>query len=126
MSATRPSDASRGSFSREPGWNTTPSAPIASPIRSECVSDVCDFLRMSLSFVAAFTRYTAWITTDLIGPSSISSRKAAMSGSFHCVGRHIRGDWLNTWIASQPRFTPRSCAFTRPPAVDTWPPISIL
>ena len=49
-----------------------------------------------------------------------------MSGSFHCVGRHIRGDWLNTWIASQPRSTPRSCAFTRPPAVDTWPPISIL
>ena len=24
------------------------------------------------------------------------------------------------------RSTPRSCAFTSPPAVDTWPPISIL
>ena len=48
-----------------------------------------------------------------------------MSSCFQRVGRHMRGDWLKTWIASQPRSTPRSCACTRPPAVDTWAPISI-
>ena len=48
-----------------------------------------------------------------------------MSSSFQRVGRHMRGDWLNTWIASQPRSTPRAWASTRPPAVDTWAPISI-
>ena len=48
-----------------------------------------------------------------------------MSSSFQRVGRHMRGDWLKIWIASQPRSTPRSCAFTRPPAVETWAPISI-
>src|SRR6266540_4989116 len=37
----------------------------------------------------------------------------------------MRGDWLNTCIASQPRSTARSCACTRPPAVDTWAPTSI-
>src|SRR5687767_7124332 len=47
-----------------------------------------------------------------------------MSSSFQRVGRHMRGDWLNTWIASHPRSTPRSWAFTRPPAVETWAPIS--
>ena len=30
-----------------------------------------------------------------------------MSSSFQRVGRHMRGDWLKTWIASQPRSTPR-------------------
>src|SRR5215207_7036996 len=48
-----------------------------------------------------------------------------MSFGFQLVGRHWRGDWLNTWIAWQPRSTPRSCACTRPPAVDTCAPISI-
>ena len=48
-----------------------------------------------------------------------------MSSSFQRVGRHWRGDWLKTWIASQPRSTPRSCACTRPPAVETWAPMSI-
>src|SRR5215212_9703099 len=37
----------------------------------------------------------------------------------------MRGDWLNTCIASQPRSMARSCAATRPPAVDTWAPTSI-
>src|SRR5687768_13962629 len=37
----------------------------------------------------------------------------------------MRGDWLNTCIASQPRSTARSYAGTRPPAVDTWAPTSI-
>jgi glutamyl/glutaminyl-tRNA synthetase len=48
-----------------------------------------------------------------------------MSSSFQRVGRHWRGDWLKTWMASQPRCTPRSWACTRPPAVDTCAPISI-
>ena len=47
-----------------------------------------------------------------------------MSSSFQRVGLHMRGDWLNTWIASQPMSCPRSQAFTSPPAVDTWAPIS--
>src|SRR5215208_5859276 len=59
-----------------------------------------------------------------MGPSSISSRKAAMSSSFQRVGRHMRGDWLNTCMASHPRSTARPWAFTRPPAVETWAPIS--
>ena len=37
----------------------------------------------------------------------------------------LRGDWLNTWIASQPRSTPRWCACTSPPAVETWAPMSM-
>src|SRR5215203_3164070 len=49
-----------------------------------------------------------------------------MSFGFQLVGRHWRGDWLKTWIAVQPRSTPRACACTRPPAVDTWAPISIV
>ena len=53
------------------------------------------------------------MTTDLIGPPSISSRKAATSFGFQEVGRHIRGDWLNTWIAAQPRSTPRVWASTQ-------------
>src|SRR5918992_2272275 len=48
-----------------------------------------------------------------------------MSSSFQRVGRHWRGDWLKTWMAWQPRCTPRSWACTRPPAVDTCAPISI-
>ena len=31
------------------------------------------------------------------------------------VGFHMRGDWLKIWIARQPRSTPRSIAFGRPP-----------
>ena len=93
-------------------------------MRSACVSEAIDFPRISGSFVAQLIRYTAWITTDLIGPPSISERNSAMSSSFQRVGRHMRGDWLKTCIASQPRSTPRSCAFTSPPAVETWAPIS--
>ena len=37
----------------------------------------------------------------------------------------MRGDWLKIWIARQPLSTPRSTAFARPPAGDTWAPISI-
>jgi hypothetical protein len=42
-----------------------------------------------------------------------------MSSGFQRVGRHMRGDWLNTCMASQPRSTARSCAATKPPAVET-------
>src|ERR671914_723255 len=67
----------------------------------------------------------AWIVTDLTGPSAMSSRKAATSSGFQCVGRHARGDWPQTCIASQPRSAARSCACTRPPAVETWAPMSM-
>src|ERR1700754_2856913 len=60
-----------------------------------------------------------------MGPSRISSRNSATSSSFQRVGRHWRGDWLKTWIASQSRSTPRWCACTSPPAVETWAPISM-
>src|SRR5918995_7183128 len=65
------------------------------------------------------------MTIDLIGPSAISSRNPATSSGFQRVGRHWRGDWPHTCIASQPRSTARSCACTRPPAVETWAPMSI-
>ena len=39
--------------------------------------------------------------------------------------RHMRGDWLKIWIAAQPRSTPRSIAFGRPPAGETCAPISM-
>src|SRR3990170_4610489 len=66
-----------------------------------------------------------WITTDRIGPSAMRSRKAATSSGFQRVGRHCRGDCPHTCIASQPRSTARSCACTRPPAVETWAPMSM-
>src|ERR1700682_1264264 len=37
----------------------------------------------------------------------------------------MRGDWLKIWIARQLRSTPRSIAFGRPPAGETWAPISM-
>src|SRR3954469_11281270 len=37
----------------------------------------------------------------------------------------MRGDWLKIWIDSDSDSTPRSWAFTRPPAVETWAPNSI-
>src|SRR5271169_6517771 len=37
----------------------------------------------------------------------------------------MRGDWLKIWIARQPRSTPRSTAFGRPPAGETCAPISM-
>src|ERR1700684_3167008 len=37
----------------------------------------------------------------------------------------MRGDWLKIWIARQPRSTPRSIAFSRPPAGETCAPISM-
>src|SRR5918992_245773 len=67
----------------------------------------------------------AWIVTDFTGPSAISSLKAATSSGFQCVGRQVRGDCPQTCIASQPRSTARSCACTRPPAVETWAPMSM-
>ena len=42
-----------------------------------------------------------------------------------CVGRHTRGLWLKICIVSQPSSSARSSARTRPPAVETWAPISI-
>src|SRR5207302_327786 len=37
----------------------------------------------------------------------------------------MRGDWLKIWIASQLRSRPRSTALPRPPALETWAPISM-
>src|SRR3954465_5788884 len=37
----------------------------------------------------------------------------------------MRGDWLKIWMDSDSDSTPRSWAFRRPPAVDTWAPNSI-
>src|SRR5215216_7202343 len=65
------------------------------------------------------------MTTERIGPSSISDRNSAMSSSFHAVGRHMRGDWLKICIASQPISAARPCAATRPPEVEMCPPTSI-
>ena len=124
-SPTRSIDSSSGSPTVDPGWNTTPSAPIASPVRSACESEFSDFLRISPSLDATLIRYTAWITTDSIGPAPMRERNASTSSCFHCVGRHMRGDWLKIWSASQPYSIPRSWAFTSPPAVETCPPISI-
>src|SRR5829696_6869150 len=63
--------------------------------------------------------------TDSTGLARWSSRNWATSFGFQRGGRHIRGDWFDTRIASHPRSTARSCACTRPPAVDTWAPTSI-
>ena len=40
----------------EPGCSTTPRAPIACPTRSECVSEVSDLARISLSSEAQLSR----------------------------------------------------------------------
>ena len=56
----------------------------------------------------------------------MASRKAAKSSSVYRVGRHIRGLWLKIWIASQRVSSARSTALSRPPAVETWAPISIV
>ncbi len=82
--------------------------------------------RISASSEAQLSRYTAWISTALIGLGAIASRKAAKSSSPYAVGRHIRGDWLKIWIAWQSFSTPRSIALGRPPAGETCAPISIL
>ena len=58
--------------------------------------------------------------------ASIASLKAAKSSSPYFVGRHMRGLWLKIWIASQPRSSPRSTAFSRPPAVETWAPTNMV
>ncbi len=81
-------------FFAEPGWRTTPTAPIPRPTRSDWISEVSDFERISSSSEAQFSRYTAWISTASIGLLSRASRKAAKSSSPYAVGRHIRGDWL--------------------------------
>ena len=49
-------DAPCGSPTVEPGCSTTPSAPIASPICSECTSEAIDFDRISLSLDAQLIR----------------------------------------------------------------------
>src|SRR3954465_14138220 len=36
----------------------------------------------------------------------------------------MRGDWLKIWMASHSRSTPRWTALARPPAGETWAPIS--
>src|ERR671923_1603125 len=57
--------------------------------------------------------------------SSKASRNAAKSSSLYRVGRQARGLWLKIWIASASRSTPRSTAWSSPPAVETWIPISM-
>src|SRR3954470_12260859 len=57
--------------------------------------------------------------------ASIASRKVAKSASPYLVGRHIRGLWWKIWIDSQPRSSPRSIAFGRPPPVETCAPINM-
>src|SRR3954453_16619036 len=54
-----------------------------------------------------------------------ASRKAAKSSSPYAVGRHMRGDWLKICTASHSRSSPRSTALGRPPALETWAPISM-
>src|SRR4029078_9007753 len=44
---------------------------------------------------------------------------------YQLVCRHALVCGVNPCIASHPRSTARSCACTRPPAVDTWAPTSI-
>ena len=50
------SASSCGSPTVEPGWSTTPSALISSPIRSAWISESADFFRISRSFVAGLIR----------------------------------------------------------------------
>src|SRR5215204_3517266 len=57
--------------------------------------------------------------------SSKASRNAAKSSSLYRVGRQARGLWLKIWIASASRSVPRSTAWSSPPAVETWIPISM-
>src|SRR5215218_4933451 len=64
------------------------------------------------------------ITASTLDPS-IASRKAAKFSSPYFVGRHMRGLWLKIWIDSQPRSSPRSIAFSSPPAVDTCAPTNM-
>ena len=54
----------------------------------------------------------------------MASRNSAKSSAEYRVGRHIRGLWLKIWIASDFDSTPRSTALAKPPAVETWQPIS--
>ena len=49
-------DSPCGSPTVEPGCSTTPSAPMASPICSECTSEAIDFDRISLSLEAQLIR----------------------------------------------------------------------
>src|SRR6201996_64800 len=58
--------------------------------------------------------------------ASIASLKAAKSPPPVFRGRHIPGLWLKIWIDSQPRSEPRSTAFSRPPAVETWAPTNMV
>ena len=66
-----------------------------------------------------------WIITACSRESFIASRKAAKSSSLYFVGRHIRGLWLKIWIASERVSSARSSTLSRPPAVETWAPISM-
>ena len=56
ISPTRASASSCGSPTVDPGWSTTPSALISSPIRSAWISESADFFRISRSFVAGLIR----------------------------------------------------------------------
>ncbi len=56
ISPARAIAGSTGPLSAEPGCSTTPAAPIASPIRSEWISDVSDFARMSGSSLPQLSR----------------------------------------------------------------------
>ena len=62
---------------------------------------------------------------DWTGLAASRSRKASKSAAVYSVGRHTRGLWLKICMVSQPIASARSSARTRPPAEETWPPISI-
>ena len=57
--------------------------------------------------------------------SARRSLKRPTASSVCAVGRHMRGLWVKTWIASHPISAPRSTAFQMPPADETWAPKSI-
>ena len=52
----RASALSLAPLSAEPAWSTTPSAPIASPIRRACTSEAIDLRRISRSSLAQLMR----------------------------------------------------------------------
>ena len=95
----------------EPGCRTTPRAPIASPTRSEWVSEASD-LGADLGVVAGAVEQVDGVDQDgadlARGDRLAEARRSPPRR--RRVGRHMRGDWLKIWIARQPSSVPRSTA----------------
>ena len=102
-------------------------APIASPI-AQRVGQRRERLRADVGVLAGAVEQVDGVDQHRVDrrcrPSPRGRRRSRPSS--YLVGRHMRGDWLKIWIARQPLSTPRSTAFGRPPAGDTWAPISML